>query len=115
MPHSMFGRGFSRSSFLGESVAPITLALYSKDITIDQLKTYLRSTLPKGTAAGGARVVKILDGEFLVYPDGTAQFVQVGRNPGPLFNYRDDLIVQGILGPEEEMDFFKGARPEGIR
>lgn len=100
---------------MGQSIAPITLAVYSRDLTLKQLRTYLRNTLPDGTAAGGARVVKILDGEFLVYPDGTAQFVQVGRNPGPLFHYRDDQIVPGILAPEEEVDYFRGVRPENWR
>lgn len=115
MSHTLFGRGFGVSPFLGQSIPPITLAVYSKDLTIEKLKTYLKNTIPPGTAAGGARVVKILDGEFLVYPDGTAQFVQVGRNPGPLFVYRDDQVAAAVLPPPEEIDYFRGIRPETWR
>lgn len=116
MSNSMFSRGFQGRPFMGQSIAPITLAVYSRDLTMEQLRTYLLdNTTPAGKAAGGARVVKILDGEFLVYPDGTAQFVQVGRNPGPLFEYRTDRIIPGILGPDEEVDYFRGIRPESLR
>lgn len=100
---------------MGQSIAPITLAVYSKDLTLEKLRTYLRSTLPPGTAAGDARVVKILDGEFLVYPDGSAQFVQIGRVPGPLFNYRTDQLVPGVLPPDEEVDYFRGIRSVNSR
>lgn len=115
MSHSIFGRSFGRAAFTGQAIPPITLAVYSRDLTLEKLRTYLRNTLPPGIASGGARVVKILDGEFLVYPDGTAQFVQVGRNPGPLFQWKDDQVAAGILAPPVEMDFFGRIRPENWR
>lgn len=79
-----------RQSFMGApsarrpfAVKPITLAVYSYDIPPEALGDWLKSGLPDGYTGASLYVVKCMDGEFLVYPDSTAQFVPLGRTAGP--------------------------------
>lgn len=83
-------RSLFRESFLGAHAArlpfpskAITIAVNSYEIPEEKLGFYLRRVLPNGYAGTSPRVVKTLDGEFLVYADGTAQFVPLGRAAGP--------------------------------
>jgi hypothetical protein len=61
---------------------PITLAVYSYDIPPEALGDWLKSALPDGYTGTSPRVVKVIDGEYLCYADGTAQFVPLGRTAG---------------------------------
>jgi hypothetical protein len=72
---------FARPAFLGLSVKPITLAIRSDEIRPGELKHLLRQAVPPGYAGTYPRVVKTLDGEYLLYVDGTAQFFPLGRSP----------------------------------
>jgi len=65
------------------SVRPPTLAVYSYDIPPHALGEWLTRVVPRGYVGTSPRVVKTLDGEYLVYADGTAQFVPLGRSAGP--------------------------------
>lgn len=82
------GRSIFRPVFLGSptfSVKPITLALNHDEIDPRELPTVLKNAVPKGYVGTSPYVVKTFDGEFLVYFDGTAQFVPLGRSPGNQF------------------------------
>lgn len=82
-------RSVFREAFMGSApprtfhVQPTTIALNSYDIPPDRLAYYLSNRMPNGYSGTSPRVVKTLDGEYLVYADGTAQFVPLGRAPGP--------------------------------
>lgn len=83
-------RSIFRSAFMAApsarrpfSVKPRTLAVYSYDIPEHALADWLKSALPDGYVGVSIRVVKVLDGEYLCYPDGTVQFVPLGRSAGP--------------------------------
>ena len=83
-------RSLFRPAFMGAqagllpfSAKPRTLAVYSYDIPHHALGEWLKSALPEGYVGSSVRVVKVLDGEFLCYPDSTAQFVPLGRTAGP--------------------------------
>ena len=74
-----------RPAFMGSpsfSVKPITLAVMHDDIPPDELTTALKNAVPQGFVGTSPYVVKTLDGEYLVYADGTAQFVPLGNSPG---------------------------------
>ncbi len=64
------------------SVRPITLAVMSYEIPRDKLGEILKRAIPKGYVGTSPQVIKVMDGEFLLYPDSTAQFVPLGRSPG---------------------------------
>lgn len=72
---------FQRAPFLGISVKPITLAIRSDEIRPGELKHLLKQAVPPGYAGTYPRVVKTLDGEYLLYADGMAQFFPLGRSP----------------------------------
>jgi len=79
------GRSIFRPRFLGGptfSVKPITLAVNHDEIDPKDLPKLLRNAVPKGFVGTSPYVVKTLDGEYLVYSDGTAQFIPLGRSPG---------------------------------
>lgn len=83
-------RSMFRAAFMGAPAAlrpfsakPRTLAVYSYEIPQHALGSWLKSALPDGYVGASVRVVKVLDGEFLCYPDGTVQFVALGRAAGP--------------------------------
>ncbi len=81
-------RGTFRPAFMGLanfSVKPITLAVMHDDIPEGELATVLKNGVPHGFVGTSPYVVKTLDGEFLVYADGTAQFHPLGRSPGEKF------------------------------
>lgn len=127
MKKSLFGAGFGQRPFMGGWPPPqrggngrgnapgetplITLAVNFRDINPNYLKDWLRNILPPGWVGAGPRVVKILDGEFLVYPDGSAQFVQVGRNPGPRFDLAPESMAERMFPEVQEFDPFRQARP----
>lgn len=73
-----------RPRFMGQatfSVKPITVAVNHTEIPLNELAHVLKSAVPKGYVGTSPYVVKTLDGEFLVYADGTAQFFPLGRSP----------------------------------
>lgn len=79
------GRSIFRPRFLGQSgfsVKPITLAVNHDELDPENLAKVLRHAIPRGYAGTSPYVVKTIDGEYLVYADGTAQFVPLGRAPG---------------------------------
>lgn len=83
-------RSVFRESFMGTvrsrvpmSVKPVTIAVNSYEIPHGKLGKYLHNAMKNGYAGTSPRVVKTLDGEYLVYADGTAQFVPLGRAAGP--------------------------------
>jgi hypothetical protein len=83
-------RSLFRDSFMGTPLtrAPFrvkapTIAVNSYDIPEGALGDWLKNVVPNGYSGTSPRVVKTLDGEFLVYADGTAQFVPLGRAAGP--------------------------------
>lgn len=80
-------RSFFADAVLGRpfAVRPITLAVYSYDIPKDELGDVLKRAAPPGYTGTSPQVIKTLDGEFLVYGDGSAQFVPLGRAPGERF------------------------------
>ncbi len=81
-------RGTFRPAFMGLanfSVKPITLAVNHDEIPPGELARALKSAVPKGFVGTSPYVVKTLDGEYLVYADGTAQFLPLGRSPLPPF------------------------------
>lgn len=82
---SMFRQAFmgAPSAKLPMSVKPPTIAVYSYDIPEGALGAWLKRVTPDGYVGTSPRVVKTLDGEFLVYADDTAQFVPLGRSAGP--------------------------------
>ncbi len=67
------------------SVKPITLAVNHDEINPRDLPKVLKNAVPRGYVGTSPYVVKTLDGEFLIYFDGTAQFVPLGRAPGGRF------------------------------
>lgn len=82
VPVRLGGRSvFLNHPVLGFSVKPITLALNSYEIRPGELKHLLKQAVPSGYAGTYPRVVKTLDGEYLLYADGTAQFFPLGRSP----------------------------------
>ncbi len=99
-----------RPAFIGSpsfSVKPITLAVMHDDIPPGELSTALKNAVPQGFVGTSPYVVKTLDGEYLVYADGTAQFIPLGNSPGeraplnglghiPIVN---SGMVLGRLGP----------------
>ena len=60
-----------------------TIAVISYDIPEGALGAWLRNVVPNGYSGTSPRVVKTLDGEYLVYADNTAQFVPLGQGAGP--------------------------------
>ena len=81
-------RGTFRPAFMGAPtfrVKPITLAVNHDDILPGELAQALKNAVPIGYVGTSPYVVKTLDGEFLVYADGTAQFFPLGRSPLPSF------------------------------
>lgn len=85
----MGNRSIFRGSFMGRpsarvpfGVRPPTIAVNSYDIPEGALGEWLKRVVPPGYVGTSPRVVKTLDGEFLVYADGTAQFVPLGRTAG---------------------------------
>ncbi len=99
-----------RPAFIGSpsfSVKPITLAVMHDDIPPGELSAALKNAVPQGFVGTSPYVVKTLDGEYLVYADGTAQFIPLGNSPGeraplnglghiPIVNSR---VVLGRLDP----------------
>lgn len=82
-------RSMFRQAFMGApsamrpfAVKPPTIAVNSYDIPEGALGAWLKRVIPDGYVGTSPRVVKTLDGEFLVYADGTAQFVPLGRSAG---------------------------------
>lgn len=67
-------------------VKPPTIAVNSYDIPEGALGEWLKKVIPNGYAGTSPRVVKLLDGEFLIYADDTAQFIPLGHLPGPRFS-----------------------------
>lgn len=89
----MGNRSIFREAFMGRpsarrpfAVKPITLAVYSYDIPPEALGDWLKHALPDGYVGASSRVVKVLDGEFVISPNGTAQFVALGRSPSDPFS-----------------------------
>jgi len=70
------------SSMVPFRVTPPTIAVNSYDIPEGALGDWLKRVVPDGYAGTSPRVVKTLDGEYLVYADNTAQFVPLGRAAG---------------------------------
>lgn len=91
----MGNRSIFRDAFMGNPAArrplkqkpfqvkPPTIAVNSYDIPPGALGDWLVRVVPDGYAGTSPRVVKTLDGEYLVYADNTAQFVPLGLAPGP--------------------------------
>lgn len=92
----MGNRSIFRDAFMGNpaarrqvvrgrpfAVKPPTIAVNSYDIPPGALGDWLTKVVPDGYAGTSPRVVKTLDGEYLVYADNTAQFVPLGHAPGP--------------------------------
>ncbi len=67
------------------NVKPITLAVNHDEIPEGELSTVLKNAVPHGFVGTSPYVVKTLDGEYLVYADGTAQFIPLGNSPGERF------------------------------
>lgn len=84
MRRSLFLEG-NFQGVVGQGVKPITLAVYSYDIPRNELKDVLKRALPIGWTGTSPQVVKTLDGEYLIYADGSAQFVPLGRAPSERF------------------------------
>jgi len=95
----MGNRSIFRPSFLGAPAAqrpirrgppigvkPPTIAVNSYDIPQGMLGKWLRHVVPDGYAGTSPRVVKTLDGEYLIYSDDTAEFIPLGELPGPRFS-----------------------------
>jgi hypothetical protein len=76
---AFMGRPSARRPF---AVKPPTLAVYSYDIPDGALGDWIKSALPDGYTGSSPRVVKLLDGELLIYADNTVQFVPLGRTAG---------------------------------
>jgi hypothetical protein len=88
MTSSARGRSIFRPRFLGGpafSVKPLTLAINHDEIDPKDLPKLLKNAVPRGYVGTSPYVVKTFDGEFLVYADGYAQFVPLGRAPGEQF------------------------------
>lgn len=95
----MGNRSIFRTAFMGApasrrpvrreqpfGVKPPTIAVNSYDIPPGALGKWLRHVVPDGYAGTSPRVVKTLDGEYLVYSDDTAEFIPLGHLPGPRFS-----------------------------
>lgn len=94
----MGNRSIFRDAFMGAPAArrslraqpfgvkPPTIAVNSYDIPSGALGKWLRRVVPDGYSGTSPRVVKTLDGEFLIYADDTAEFVPLGHLPGPRFS-----------------------------
>ena len=92
------GRSIFRDAFMGAtsarrpvarhtfSVKPPTIAVNSYEIPPGALGKWLKHTVPEGYSGSFPRVVKTLDGEFLIYADDTAQFIPLGLLPGERFS-----------------------------
>jgi hypothetical protein len=81
----MFRQPFmgARSARRPFAVRPPTIAVNSYDIPEGALGDWLKRVVPDGYVGTSPRVVKTIDGEFLVFADGTAQFIPLGRAAGP--------------------------------
>ncbi len=82
------GRSIFRPVFMGGpsfNVKPITLAVMHDEIPEGELATVLKNAVPRGYVGTSPYVVKTFDGEYLVYADGTAQFVPLGNSTGERF------------------------------
>lgn len=67
-----------------KGVAPITLAVKSTDIPMEEWGAVLKKAIPKGYVGTSPQIIKTLDGEWLVMSNGSAHFVAFGRSPGEL-------------------------------
>ena len=103
-------RSIFRPVFMGGpsfSVKPITLALNHDEIPEGELAIALKNAVPQGFVGTSPYVVKTLDGEYLVYADGTAQFVPLGNSPGervslnggPAMPVMNSGVILGRLDP----------------
>ena len=83
----MISTNIFRPAFLGRtfSVKPLTLAVNHDEIPAGELGEALKNAVPAGFVGTSPYVVKTLDGEFLVYANGNAQFIPLGRAPGEPF------------------------------
>lgn len=82
---TMFDGGFHSSPWMDNSVGPKTLQAYSFQVE-NHLKEYANASLPPGYVGTSPQVLKVLDGEYLIYGDGTAQFYSINKASwGPRF------------------------------
>lgn len=63
---------------LGYAAKPITIALNHDDVPPEELGDVLKFAIPGTHAGTSPQVIKFLDGEYLVYADGSVEFIPRG-------------------------------------
>lgn len=86
---------------------PLHIPLKRKDVE-ENLAAYIENALPPGWTGEGPQILKVHEGEFLIYPDHTAQFVNRTTGEwGPRFRFKKSLrdVMLESLQDDESWDY----------
>lgn len=86
MTRSMFSMGFAQNPWLGITsapgnlVGPLHIDMSEEDIVKHARELLKLQPVPQGWVGTYPKIVKVnTSGEFIVYADGTAQYISYGR------------------------------------
>jgi hypothetical protein len=75
---TMFGTGVSKDFWFGRPVDPVMLPMRRRDVERDRDRLLKPATLPPGWTGTYPYIVKVAgEGEYIVYADGTAQYIDL--------------------------------------